>query len=186
MAKVDTEQNRLTQDRWTESDLLRLPRDGRKYELVEGRIRIVPTGGRHGRIGAHLTGIVARQSLHPFYDSSTGFRMAGGNIRSPDLSVMRRQRLPEGKTPIGFIDGAPDLAIEIISPDEREADIRAKLHDYFTSGAQEVWLLYPERREVWRYRSMDAVEVLGAEDTLTGGDLLPDFAVRVAELFEVD
>lgn len=185
MAKIDTEQDRLTQ-RWTESDLLCLPRDGRKYELVEGRIRIVSTGGRHGRLEMHLARLMTPISEEPMYGSSTGFRMAGGNIRSPDLSVMRRQRLPEGKTPIGFIDGAPDLAIEIISPDERETDIQAKLQDYFASGAQEVWLLYPERREVWRYRSVDTVEVLGAEDTLTGGDLLPDFAVRVAELFEVD
>jgi len=172
--------------RWTEQDLLRLPNDGRKYELVNGRLKEVPTGGRHGKIGVELV-----VKLYPFskpwadlYDSSTGFRMHGGNIRSPDVSLMRRERLPEGKPPVGFIDGAPDLAVEIVSPSEDQKDLLQKVGEYFESGAQEVWLLFPERKQVYRYRAPLDVEVLHENDTLTGGDLLPGFAVRVGELFE--
>lgn len=110
--------------------------------------------------------------------------MHGGNIRSPDVSLMRRERLPEGKPPVGFIDGAPDLAVEIVSPSEDQKDLLQKVGEYFESGAQEVWLLFPERKQVYRYRAPLDVEVLHENDTLTGGDLLPGFAVRVGELFE--
>lgn len=172
--------------RYTEQDLLQMPNDGRKYELVNGRIHIVPTGGRHGKIGYRLTlriGVVAPESLEGF-DSSTGFRMAGGNIRSPDFALMRKDRLPGGKPPVEFIEGAPDLAVEIVSPTENLNDLYQKVLEYFESGAQEVWLLFPERKQVYRYRAPLEVEVLHENDLLTGGTLVPDFQVRVGELFE--
>jgi Uncharacterized protein conserved in cyanobacteria len=110
--------------------------------------------------------------------------MAQGNIRSPDVSVMRTDRLPDGKAPEGFVDGAPDLAVEVVSPSERLSDLLAKMAEYFESGAQEVWLLLPDRRQVYRYRTPLEVQTLEADDTLTGGELLPEFRVRVGELFE--
>ena len=172
--------------RWTEADLLRLPDDGRKYELVNGRLVEVPTGGRHGRIAAGMVGRF--YALHPpgasLFDSSTGFRMAQGNIRSPDVSVMCTDRLPDGKAPEGFVDGAPDLAIEVVSPDERMSDLLTKMAEYFESGAQEVWLLFPERKQAHRYRADLTVEVLNEDDTLYGASLLPEFAARVGDLFE--
>jgi Uma2 family endonuclease len=97
---------------------------------------------------------------------------------------MRRERLPEGKPPADFIDGAPDLAIEIVSPSEDQKDLLQKVGEYFESGAQEVWLLFPERKQVYRYRAPLELEILNADDRLTGGELLPQFAVRVSELFE--
>ncbi len=172
--------------RYTEKDLLRLPKDGRKYELVNGRLCIVPTGGRHGWIGSKLSGItyaLLPETMHSF-DSSTGFRMASGNIRSPDFALMRKERLPDGKPPADFIDGAPDLAVEIVSPSENLKDLHQKVLEYFESGAREVWLLFPDRQQVYRYKALLEVEVLHADDTLTGGALLPNFQVRVRELFE--
>ena len=172
--------------RYTEQDLLQMPDDGRKYELVNGRIQVVPTGGRHGWIGARLThriGNVAPESL-AIFDSSTGFRMASGNIRSPDLSLMDVQRLPDGRPPTDFINGAPDLAIEIVSPSENLKDLVQKLFEYFESGSREVWLLFPERKQVYRYTAPLEVEVLRESDVLTGGEILPAFHVRVGELFE--
>jgi len=117
------------------------------------------------------------------FDSSTGFRMAQGNIRSPDVSVMRTDRLPDGKAPEGFVEGAPDLAVEVVSPSERLSDLLAKMAEYFESGAQEVWLLFPERKQVYRYRADLTVEVLHENDILHGAPLLPEFAVRVGDLF---
>ena len=171
--------------RWTEAELLCLPDDGRKYELVNGKLIEVPTGGRHGKICFQL-GLKlypAAESWATMFDSSTGFRMAQGNIRSPDVSVMRTDRLPDGKAPEGFVDGAPDLAVEVVSPSERLSDLLAKMADYFESGAQEVWLLFPERKQVHRYRVDFTVEVLGEDDILHGAPLLPKFAVRVGDLF---
>ncbi|MCS7300849.1 MAG: Uma2 family endonuclease [Fimbriimonadales bacterium] len=172
--------------RYTEHDLLQMPDDGRKYELVDGRIEVVPTGGRHGWIGSRLSrriGNIAPESLATF-DSSTGFRMAGGNIRSPDFSLMDTQRLPDGKPPVDFVDGAPDLAVEIVSPSENLKDLMQKVFEYFESGAREVWLLFPERKQVHRYTAPLELEVLHENDILTGGELLPELKVRVGELFE--
>ncbi|MCS7209729.1 MAG: Uma2 family endonuclease [Fimbriimonadales bacterium] len=172
--------------RYTEHDLLQLPDDGRKYELVNGRLQTVPTGGRHGRIGYRLArriGNSAPESLEGF-DSSTGFRIAGGNIRSPDFALMQKTRLPQGEPPVDLIDGAPDLAVEIVSPSENLNDLYQKVLEYFESGAQQVWLLFPERKQAYRYTAPLEVEVLHENDVLTGGELLPNFEVRVGELFE--
>jgi Uma2 family endonuclease len=174
--------------RWTEADLLCLPDDGRKYELVNGRLVEVPTGGRHGKISggtvaSDLYRCCETMRAMSLFDSSTGFRTAQGNIRSPDVSVMRTERLPDGKAPIGFIDGAPDLAVEIVSPSEKVGELLTKMAEYFESGTQEVWLLFPERKQVHRYRADLVVEVLHEDDTLQGAPLLPDFTVRVGDLF---
>ncbi|BCW95302.1 MAG: Uma2 family endonuclease [Fimbriimonadales bacterium] len=181
-----TAKTRARRRKLTESDLLRLPDDGRKYELVGGRLAAVPTGARHGEIVSNL---IAR--LHAvktpevaLYSESVGFRMRNGNLRSPDASVMARARLPQGVSPNEFVDGAPDLAVEVVSPSERAAELLQKVAEYFESGAREVWLLFPERREVYRYTAPLEVQTLHADDTLTGGELLPDFRVQVRELFE--
>jgi len=172
--------------RYTEQDLLQRPSDGRKYELVNGRIQAVPTGGRHGQIGFRLASRISQFVTEQYegFDSSTGFRMVGGNIRSPDLALMNRSRLPQGQAPVDFIDGAPDLAVEIVSPSENPKDLLQKVGEYFESGAREVWLLFPERKQVYRYTAPLEVQVLHEDDVLTGGDLLPHFQVRVGELFE--
>ncbi|MCS7190714.1 MAG: Uma2 family endonuclease [Fimbriimonadales bacterium] len=172
--------------RYTEQDLLQMPDDGRKYELVNGRIQVVPTGARHGEI---VSGLIARlhNAKRPatvVYSEAVGFRMRGGNVRSPDASVMRRERLPQGESPNEFIDGAPDLAVEVVSPSENLHDLYQKVGEYFESGAREVWLLFPERKQVYRFTAPLEIEVLHENDTLTGGELLPDFQVRVRELFE--
>jgi len=172
--------------RYTEQDLLQMPNDGRKYELVNGRIQVVPTGGRHGWIGFELSKKVGEYIQGRFrgFDSSTGFRMAGGNIRSPDLSLMAVSRLPQGKPPVDFIDGAPDLAVEIVSPSENMNDLLQKVGEYFESGSREVWLLFPDRKQVYRFKAPLEIEILNENDILTGGELLPEFQVRVGELFE--
>ena len=171
--------------RWTEADLLCLPDDGRKYELVNGRLVEVPTGARHGQICVRLSAKLYYSAGRrvSVFDSGTGFRMAQGNIRSPDVSVMRTERLPNGKAPEGFVDGAPDLAVEVVSPSEQMSDLLKKMAEYFESGAQEVWLLFPERKQVHRYRADLTVEVLNENDILHGAPLLPEFAVRVGDLF---
>jgi Uma2 family endonuclease len=110
--------------------------------------------------------------------------MRNGNVRSPDASIRRRERLPEGVSPDTFVGDAPDLAVEVVSPSERDTELLQKMAEYFESGAREVWLLFPDRQQVYRYAAPLEMQILNAEDTLTGGELLPDFRVRVGELFE--
>ncbi len=172
--------------RMTEAEFMAHPDDGRKHELVDGEAREVPTGGRHGSIASILNGLAFAAGVRrhgELFDSSTGFRMVTGNIRSPDLSFMRRERLPEGEPPVGFVDGAPDLCVEIISPSEDRSDIYRKLDEYFASGAQQVWHVFPEARRVVVHRSLDDVRTLEVRDELDGGDTLPGFRCHLTDLF---
>lgn len=171
----------------SEQEFLALPDDGRKYELVCGEVQEVPAGVKHDvlalRLGAKLLPNVEPKGY--VAGSQAGFRMAGGNLRSPDVSVIFKESLPEGKLPETFGERAPDIAIEIVSPSENLPDLMSKVAEYFQSGAQEVWLLFPEGRVVRRYRDVFTVETLTEEQTLTGEPLLPGFAVQVKELFEL-
>ncbi len=172
----------------TEEQFLRLPDDGRKYELVDKEAKEVPAGHEHDVIGMRLGAkILSCASSRRGYvaGSQAGFRMTNGNIRSPDVAFTLKERLPDGKPSKGFETGAPDLAIEIVSPNEDIADLLRKIGEYFASGAQQVWLLFPETRTVKVYSSPFDVRTLVGDDELTGGDLLPDFRCKVQELFEL-
>ncbi len=178
----------LTQPRITDEELMRLPKDGRKWERVGGGVKEVPTQPRHDLI---LTGLILL--LHPFtrkrgylLGSQAGFHMSNGNIRCPDLSFTLKERLPGGRFPQGFGAESPDLCIEVISPSEERAEMRRKVEEYFESGACEVWHLYPETRELERFTSPTDVTILGPEETLDGGELLPGFQSPVSALFDVE
>lgn len=112
--------------------------------------------------------------------------MMTGNIRCPDVSFTLKERLPEGKPSEGFEDFAPDLAIEIISPNEDKADLLRKIGEYFASGAKQVWLLFPETQTVKVYTDPFEMRTLHAEDDIDGGTLLPSFRCKVRELFEIE
>ncbi len=177
-----------TKRKMTEEEFMRLPDDGRKYELVDGEAKEVPAGVEHDAIVAHIIVLLAPfvKNLGFLAASSAGFRMVTGNIRSPDVSFVSRERLPEGKPPKGFMDGAPDLAIEVISPNEDWADMGRKLGEYFMSGAKQVWLIDPDAVTVTVYKSLTDVQVFHADDEIAGGDLLPEFRCKVADLIAVE
>jgi Uma2 family endonuclease len=168
----------------TEEEFMRLPDDGRKYELVDGEAKVVPTSFEHDSIGVKVLMLIAPYAKGRGYMtlSQAGFRMKGGNIRCPDLSFTCKERLPEGP-PRTFGTEAPDLCIEIISPSEEPADMERKLEEYFVSGAQSVWCLFPETQMVMVYTSATAFREHTAQEELDGGDLLPGFRCQVGELF---
>lgn len=173
--------------RMTEAEFMRLPDDGRKYELVDGEAREVSAGHEHDAIGANIIAL-----LMPFArgrgvlaGSQAGFRMTSGNIRSPDVSFTRKERLSGGKPARGFENLAPDLCIEIISPTEDPNEMQRKLQEYFDAGAQQVWHLWPESVQATIYSALTEAVALQADDEITAGDLLPGFRVRVAALFDL-
>jgi Uma2 family endonuclease len=169
----------------TEADLLRAPRDGRKRELVDGRIAVSPAGYRHGRIAARLVRRLEQHAdegrLGDVLDSSTGFRLPGGNVRSPDVAFVARGRV-NGPEPRGFFDGAPDLAVEILSPDDDPRALMDKVGEYLRAGTRLVWVIDPERRIAAVYRSTADVCRLTESDPLTGDELLPGFACRLSDV----
>lgn len=176
----------------TDDDLLRLPRDGRKRELVDGEIRVSPAGGRHGQITVEL---VARMHTHVrerrlgiVFDSSTGFRLKGRkagqqDVRSPDVSFVASGRLPGDRAPAGFIELAPDLAVEVVSPDDRRRDVLEKVGEFLDAGTRLVWVLDPEQRAAAVYRSLTAVRRLSENESLDGEDVIPGFACPLADIF---
>jgi Uncharacterized protein conserved in cyanobacteria len=177
----------IVKPKMTEEEFLRLPDDGRKYELVDGEAKEVPAGVRHDAIVANiilLLGPFVRQRA-VICASSAGFRMVTGNIRSPDVSLVLRERLPEGQLPEGFMEGAPDLAIEVVSPNEDWAELGRKIGEYFMSGSKQVWLVDPQAKTVTVYKSLTDVHVLHAEEEITGGDLLPELRCKVVDFISL-
>jgi Uma2 family endonuclease len=172
----------------TEADLLRTPKDGRKYELVDGEIRVSPAGSRHGHVCANLVfrlvGAVKEPGLGYVFDSSTGFRLPGGNIRSPDIAFIGRGRFGLQKAPEGFGDVVPDLAVEVLSPEDRARYVLDKVGEYLQAGVRLVWVVDPKRERAVAYRSLTDVTNLGLDDSLDGGEVLPGFSVRLREVFE--
>ena len=184
MAIAQAPRKTTTEGQITDEDLMHLPRDGRKWELVDGRLQEVATSFKHDLIVIWLGRL-----LGPYADdiggltaSQAGFRMSNRNVRSPDFGFTRYDRFPNGEPPDGFAEFAPDLAVEIISPSEEPGDMTRKVGEYFASGAQLVWHLFPETRTLRVFRSPSDVTTYGPDEEIDLKGLLPGFRSRVADL----
>ena len=121
----------------------------------------------------------------PRQDSSTAFKMRTGNKRSPDLAFISKERLPGLKRlPKGFFDGAPDLAVEIISPNNTFEEIHNKLVEYFENGTRLAWVILPDEECVLVYCKPKPSQLLQLEDSLDGEDVIPNFNLPLIELFQ--
>ncbi len=167
----------------TEEELMCLPKDGRKWELEDGRLTEVPTEFAHDAIGINLVLLLGPHSRGLGFMSSgqAGFRMTDGNVRAPDVSFTRKERIPGGKPGYEFGSVAPDLCVEIISPSERKAKIARKMREYFNTGAVQVWHVFPERQEVVVFTSPTEMQTLDADGILDTGGILPGFSCRVGD-----
>ncbi|MEZ2235074.1 Uma2 family endonuclease [Microcoleus sp.] len=176
---------------WTDAEFMALNRDGHRYEIVNGEL--IDMGNRsakHGYVCSILMillgGYVRIQKLGAMFDSSTAFKMKSGNKRSPDVSFMAKERL-QGleELPDGFLEGAPDLAVEILSPSNTVAEIHNKLVEYFENGARLVWVINPKEKYVLVYRSSQEPDrLLKSADSLDGEEIVSGFTLPVAELFQ--
>lgn len=179
----------------TEADLLRLGAQDRRFEVVNGEIReMSPVGYEHSTIVGNtydlLNTHVRRDKLGYIHgdsliyilhiDSETGVR----KTRIPDVSFIRRGRLPSKEERALPFHGAPDLAIEVISPDDKADELLERIHDYFEYGTEQVLILYPSQRELHRFiRGQSGSRIFKAEDIFTPGDLLPDLSFKIDDLF---
>ena len=147
-----------------------------------------PAGSEHGRIVVNVTlplGIFVKQrKLGVVYGAETGFLIARDpdTVRAPDVGFVRAERVPP--SPIrGFFPGAPDLALEVLSPDDRAVKVLAKVHDWLAAGCLAVWVVDPEKQTVSVYRTGKASVEHGPSHEVTGGDVVPEFRLAVAEIF---
>ena len=163
--------------------------DGWVTELVRGLVVREPRPSyEHGRIQIRLGQILANHidayapDLVCVGDFGVIVEQDPATVRGPDLAVIQRERA-QGLHRAGFLLGAPDLAIEVVSPSNRAADIQLKASQYLGAGAAIVWIVYPETRTVAVLVGPTEAQFLGEGDELTGGDLLPSLRVPVREIF---
>jgi Uma2 family endonuclease len=104
-------------------------------------------------------------------------------VRAPDAAFIRADRIPPTGMPQRYSDIVPDLIVEVVSPGDRPAEIQTKIREWIEGGARLVWVIYPASKTVHVIRSLRDREVLGVDDRLEGGDVLPGFSCSVVELF---
>lgn len=159
-------------------------------ELVRGEvIQMSPTGFQHGKLTATLSRVlvdfVTAHNLGVVCGAETGVILARDpdTVRAPDAMFISRDRMPPQEWD-RYLSVAPDLAVEVISPDDRWSDVEEKVEEYLQAGVRLIWIINPKTQTVSVYRSRSDVRLLSRNEELTGDDVLPGFAIPVARLFE--
>lgn len=148
-----------------------------------------PAGEEHGAVSLNLAlelGMyVKANKLGIVYAAETGFKLESNpdTVLAPDVSFIARDRV--GQISKRYREGAPDLAVEVISPGERQAKIEKKVGQWLQLGACVVWIVNPQTRLVTIYRPDGSVTVLSELDELTGDDLVPGFRISVRDVFNL-
>lgn len=172
----------------TAEELLRLHPPHKRTELVDGVMLVrEPAGFRHGVIAHRLSMLVGahvvRHGLGSTVAAETGFilRRSPDTVRAPDVAFVARDRLPPHDTR-GFAELAPELVVEVLSPDDQPGEVLAKCADWLRAGCRLVWVVDPDRREVRVYRADGSVAVVRERGVVDGEDVLPEFSCTVAEM----
>ena len=163
-----------------------------KFEMTsQGELIVMsPTGSESGRKNADLLTQISiwnRQTkLGVVFDSSTGFTLPNGAMRSPDVSWIEVSRWNEltKKQKRGFAPIAPDFALELLSPNDRLQDTQLKMKEYLECGVKLGWLINPDEKQVEIYRLDKEVEMLDSPNSLSGEELMPGLVVELDEIFE--
>ncbi len=174
----------------TAEELFQMPDDGQRHELIEGELTTTtPAGFEHGAIVAQLSsqlaGYVKQHGLGLVLGAETGFMLARNpdTVRAPDIAYVRRERIEAGGIPKTYYPGPPDLAVEVLSPGDTIAEVDRRVHDWLRFGTRLVWTVNPSGRNATVYRSESNVVLLTVADSLDGGDVVPGFSCRVADIF---
>ena len=174
----------------TATELASLSPEASRGELIQGEfISMSPAGFIHGEIAATILitmGQFVRQAQNgKVYAAETGFILKRNpdTVRAPDVAFVTSQRAALQSKETGFFDGAPDLAVEVISPNETVDDIESKLIDYLEAGTQMVWHVFPRTQSITVYRSLTNIRVFTIADKIDCEELLPGFSVAVKEIF---
>jgi len=172
----------------TAAELERFPDDDYRYELVEGRlIRMSPVGFEHGRIVARLIGRLLQHvdtRKLGFIGTVVGFKLRSSpdTVRAPDVAFIRAERVPVESLK-GFWTGPPDVAIEVLSPDDRPGDVREKAEEYIHHGVPLVVIVDPDTQTATIHRRDVAPETYNREEQLDLSDVVEGFRCSVRTIF---
>jgi len=175
---------------YTAENLWKQTDDGYRYELVKGIIRRMPsTGFEHGirtaEIGSLLNVHVKKHKLGYVCGAETGFKISQNpdTVRAPDAAFVSKAAIDEKGIPKGFWEGAPDLAVEVISPSDTYTEVEEKVDEWLNAGCALVWIINPRRETVEVYRAPEDIVVLSGEDILDGGNVIEGFQCQVKDIF---
>ncbi|HUK22228.1 MAG TPA: Uma2 family endonuclease [Gemmatimonadales bacterium] len=178
----------MTAPLMTVEDLLHTSIPDKRTDLVRGRLVVrEPAGWRHGLVAMQLAGrlfqYLDRTGAGSLLAAETGFTLARkpDTVRAPDIAFVRRERLPDPAT-AGFPEFAPDLVVEVLSPDDRPGETLAKVGDWLEAGAQLVWVIDPERRLARVYRADGSQSIITESQQLNGEAVLPEFDCPLASI----
>lgn len=180
--------NALASSLITAEELLRLSYPGKQVELVRGEVVVrEPPAAWHGGISNNvafrLTAFVRKRDLGAVFGQDTGFQIAADpdTVRAPDLAFVGAERTAEIPRR-GYPRLAPDLVVEVLSPDDRPGEVLAKIGEWLDAGVRLVWVLDPEAGQARVHRPDGSLDLLAATDELGGEDVLPGFRCHVAKL----
>lgn len=172
----------------TAEELERLNLPNKRTELVRGVLVVrEPAGFQHGdvamRFAARIFAHVEGARLGRVFAAETGFTLFRGpdTVRAPDVAFIRSERIPD-PPPRGFAEIAPDLVVEVLSPDDRAGEVHDKIDDWLQAGCQLVWTIDPDRRRGRAYRPDGSEVALGETDAFDGEDVLPGFRCPMTDL----
>jgi Uma2 family endonuclease len=164
----------------TADELLAMPDDGLRRELVDGEVRVTPPPGEeHGAVAAEilvsLGSHVRTHGLGKVYAAETGFRIGfdPDTVMAPDAAFVSRERIEQAAIGRGYRIGAPDLLVEVVSPGDSFVEVEAKVARWLSAGCRMVIVVNPARRAATVYRSRDDIALLTEGDVLDGGDVVP-------------
>ena len=173
----------------TADELWLMPSDQRR-ELVRGEIRtMAPAGFDHGATMSAfqfaLHAFVRANKLGVVVGGETGFKLAKDpdTVRGVDVGFVKASRIPASGRPVKFFDGAPDLAVEVLSPSDTADEVEEKIEDYLRAGTEVVVTISPRSKTVTLHRQDQNPEVFRHGDTLTIGEPVPGFSCPVADIF---
>jgi Uma2 family endonuclease len=179
----------VAQTTFTPDDLLKMP-DGDTYELVNGQLVEQAMGAKAGWVSGQiytLLNLHAKQHdagwAFPDGTSIQCFPDDPNKVRRPDTCLVARGRFQNDEVPEGHILIPPDLAVEVVSPNDSYYDVEAKVGEYLDAGVKLVWVINPANRTVKVYRAEGDVSHLDEKDQLSGEDVLRGFVCRVGDLF---
>ena len=174
----------------TAGELLDMPDDGWRYELVRGELRRMPPAGfEHGRLaseaGSSLRNYVREHNLGVVCASETGFMIGTepDHVRAPDAAFVRRERIEAMGAVTGYWPGAPDLVIEVISPNDRYTEVEEKVEDWLEAGTAIVIIINPRNRTATIRRPSQAPAILSGQDIIDGGEVVPGWQMALREIF---
>ena len=174
----------------TADDLLAMPDDGNRRELIRGElIEMPPAGDDHGLVGNEvswrMSGFVNERGLGKGRMAETGFwiERQPDTVRAPDYAYISYERMAQRPAGRGFAEVIPDLVLEVVSPDDSARYVAEKIRMWLEVGVRLALVVYPQAQEILAHHDDGSVQRFGMGDTLTCEPVLPGFACPVADIF---